>query len=104
MEKLIATFSGLTAWKKVLLLVLSPLALAFLFLGGGGALTSFLDGRTRSKVDAKSDELDQKAQANDRDQANEEGRLAQLEEDKAKAVASANDDDAIAFHNSRKKD
>lgn len=80
-----------------------PLVIVLLFFRSGRDFVSrWLEERTRTKVDEKLRDQDQRIDELKREDANSAGRIEQLERERDEAVERVDDTDTVDFHNSRK--
>jgi F0F1-type ATP synthase membrane subunit b/b' len=80
------------------------LVFGLLYTRGFQIVTDILEKRARERVDTKEKEILEKLEQIDKETAQAEGRLEQLEHDRDDAVKQAGEADDVDFHNSRGKD
>lgn len=103
MDEIKAIWTGFSLLEKIGCILLAPLGLIYLYFKVSGSINAAQDNHERKEVDAKASDLQTKEQAISLDTSKEEGKLEQLNEDKTKAVASAETQDAANFYNNRPK-
>ena len=103
-ESVIEKLNNLSLLQKVLLFAGLPLVIFLLVSSTGRGILAYLEKITRSKVDDKSDAMDKEIKKQEADTNRAEGRLEQLQKEKADAIQKAKDDSAqqaVDFWNSR---
>lgn len=103
-QSIVEKWNSLTLVQKVLLIVGLPVAVLLAFTQFGRSILAFLEQKTRAKVDERSDALDKKIKSQETEANRAEGRLEQLEKEKADAIQKAKNDNpqqAVDFWNSR---
>jgi choline-glycine betaine transporter len=105
MSKLItAGWSGLSSLQKVLMIAVLPLVILLIFTPYGRSFLTYMERRTRSKVDKESASIDEKIKQQEADTNRAQGRLENLEKEKEDAIQKAKTDSAqqaVDFWNSR---
>ena len=102
MDSLTTRWNSLSLPMKALTLLGLPLVLAFLIFEAWGKVSSLEENSDRKAVDEKSKQISVAQAQTTLDTAKEEGKLEQLEADKAKDVQNADTQDPASFYNDRK--
>ena len=103
MDEIKVIWTGFNLLEKIGCILLAPLGLVYLYFKLSGSISASHDNAERKEVDAKASDLQTKEQAISLDTSKEEGKLEQIKEDKDKAVANADTQDATSFYNNRPK-